>query len=112
MSSQIVTAPDHIPCRDNLLIINAHTEHLATLVLWLKTVRDQYTIHVWHEGMTETLDWVQKVARQAEVILAHKGNHVPDLLLSEFNDSIVWFGTGTENADLIHYFLKKQELEV
>ena len=112
MSSQIVTAPDHIPCRDNILIINAHTEHLTTLVLWLKTVREEYTIHVWHEGMTETLDWAQKVAGQAEVILAHNGDPIPESLLSLFKDNIVWFGSGTENHDLIHYFLKKQELEV
>lgn len=112
MSSQIVTSPDHIPCRGNLLIINAHTEHLATLVLWLKTVRDQYTIHVWHEGMKETLDWVHQVANQAEVILAHIGDPIPESLMANYKDHIIWFGPGTENPDPIHYFLKKQELEV
>jgi hypothetical protein len=112
MSSQIVTAPDHIPSRGNILIINAYTEQLATLVLWLKTVRDQYTIHVWHQEMPNSIGWAQQVADQAEIILAHKDNSIPKELLAYCGDRIIWFGKNTENHDLIHYFLEKQKLEV
>jgi hypothetical protein len=112
MSSRIVTAPDHIPVTGNILIINAHTDQLATLVLWLKTVREQYTIHVWHKGMPDCLGWAQKVADQASIILAHKNDSIPTPLLSFCGNRITWFGPEAEHADLIHYFLKKQELEV
>jgi hypothetical protein len=62
--------------------------------------------------MPDNIGWAQRVADQAEIILAHKGNAMPDELLTFCGDRIVWFGTDTENHDLIHYFLKKQELEV
>lgn len=112
MLSRIVTAPDHIPDKGNILLLNAHTEHLTTLVLWLKTIRDQYTIHIWHEGMPDSLGWAQQVAYQADIILAHNGDNLPEQLLSACGDKIIWFGNGTENYDLIHYFLKLQEATV
>lgn len=114
MSSQIVTPPDHIPSRNNILIINASSDQLTTLVLWLKTIHDSYDIHVWHNYMEDSLNWVFNVAQQADVILASDQNksEIPPELLNLFQDHIVWFGPGTEFSDVIQYFLSKKELKV
>ena len=48
MPSQFITPPDHLPTKQNILIINALETELATLVLWLKTVSDEYDIHLYH----------------------------------------------------------------
>jgi hypothetical protein len=114
MPSQIITPPDHIPSRNNILIINAGLDQLATLVLWLKTIHDNYDVHVWHSQMDDSLNWVFNVAQQADVILASavNKNEIPTDLLDLFQNHIVWFGPGTEFSDVIQYFLSKKELKV
>jgi hypothetical protein len=114
MPSQIITPPDHIPSRNNILIINAHVDQLTTLVLWLKTVHDSYDIHVWHSHMEDALNWVFNVAQQADVILASDQNssEIPAEFLDLFQNHIVWFGPGTEFSDVIQYFLSNKELKV
>lgn len=110
MSSQIVTPPDHIPSRNNILIINASSDQLTTLVLWLKTIHDSYDVHVWHSQMEDSSNWVFAVAQQADVILASKQNkkEIPTELLNLFQNHIVWFGPETEFLDVIQYFLLKK----
>ena len=114
MSSRLITPPDHIKTKQNILVINAVQNDLATLVLWLKTIPDQYDIHLYHNQMPET-DWAKLVAETAETILVSKVNstnlnkEIADML-GYFEDRLVYFGPGTDFPDLIQFFLTKKEL--
>ena len=113
MPSRIITPPDLIANKKNLLIINATSPELATLILWLKTVPDQFDIHLYHSRMTET-NWAIEVAESAETILVSKENY-RDLnteiinVLNSFSDRVVYFGLDSDYPDLIQYFLTKKE---
>lgn len=113
MVSRIITPPDHIKSKQSFLIVNAVQEELATLVLWLKTVPDNFDMHVYHSQMPE-LDWAMTVSQTVETILVSKPNYTdldPNLIkLFKSSSRVVHFGSGTEYPDLIHFFLTKNEL--
>lgn len=115
MPSQIITPPDHLPGKNNILIINALETELATLVMWLKTVPEEYNIHIYHSGMVDDIDWVLKVIKEAEyVICARTDNHllderIIDLFLAEKKGSVCFFGPNAQYTDLIQFFLEKRE---
>jgi hypothetical protein len=116
MPSQFITPPDHLPSKKNILIINALETELATLVLWLKTVPDEYDIHLFHNDMPE-IDWVIKVAKQAEhIVLSGIEESMMDKKLKEVvqeqKESVSRFGPGSEYADLIHFFLTNKQSTV
>jgi len=116
MPSQFITPPDHLPTKQNILIINALETELATLVLWLKTVSDEYDIHLYHSKMPET-DWVVAVAQQAHTILLsniEESTLTPSLTqaLADRNDAVVRFGPSADFLDLIQFFLSTKESAV
>ena len=115
MPSQFITPPDHLPTKQNILIINALETELATLVLWLKTVPDEYDIHLYHSKMSDP-NWVVTVAQQAHTILV---STVEELLtprltqvLVERTDSVIKFGLNADFLDLIQFFLSTKESTV
>lgn len=113
MPSQIITPPDHIPSKGNILIINALENELSTLVLWLKTVSEEYNIHIYHSDMKDDLVWVVDVAESAEYVLSSKMDHqrVHARLQEVFMRSpekLQFFGPNTEFTDLIQFFLTKR----
>ena len=116
MTSQFITPPDHLPSKQNILIVNALESELATLVLWLKTVPDEYDIHLFHNQMTET-DWVVDVAKQAKHIVIAKIDEdrmCNDLkeVVHDRAECVSRFGADTDYADLIQYFLTNKQLTV
>lgn len=116
MTSRIITPPDHLPTKKNILVINAVDHELTTLILWLKTVPDQYDIHVFHSQMPDS-DWALKTIIDANQILVSRPE-MPTLsmaikdLLEVNQDRIIYFGQDTEYPDLIQYFLQNRELQV
>ena len=116
MPSQFITPPDHLPSKQNILIVNALESELATLVLWLKTVSFEYDIHLFHNEMTET-DWVVDVAKQAKHIVIAKVDEDRmhnDLkqVIQDRAECVSRFGANTDYADLIQYFLTNKDLMV
>lgn len=116
MPSRIVTPPDHLPTKKNILIINALDTELATLVLWLKTVPDEYDIHLYHSQMPEDA-WVKTAIDCAAQVLVSQPevpalNAVVKDLINANNSRIIYFGKNTEYPDLIQYFLANQQLQV
>jgi hypothetical protein len=116
MPSQFITPPDHLPSKQNILIVNALESELATLVLWLKTVSDEYNIHLFHNEMPET-DWAVAVAEQAEHIVIAKidEDRMHDSLKEVIKDRaecVSRFGADTDYADLIQFFLTNKQLMV
>jgi len=116
MPSQFITPPDHLPSKQNILIVNALESELATLVLWLKTVPDEYDIHLFHNEMPET-DWVVDVAKQAKHIVIAKidEDRMHDSLKEVIQDrveSVSRFGANADYADLIQFFLTNKQLTV
>lgn len=114
MPSRLITPPDHIKTKKNILIVNATSNDLTTLVLWLKTVPDYFDIHLYHSQMSET-SWALEVAEYAETILVSKDNYV-DLkselkeALNSIQDRVIYFGSDSNYPDLIQFFLTKKEL--
>lgn len=114
MPSRIITPPDHVGTKQNILVINATQNDLTTLILWLKTIPDQFDIHVYHNQMPDT-EWTLTVAETAATILVSKPNQ-PDLkpeiakMIEFFSNRVVFFGINTDYPDLIQYFLTKKEL--
>ena len=116
MPSRIVTPPDHLPTKKNILIINALDTELATLVLWLKTVPDEYDIHLYHSQMPED-SWVATVFGSADQVLISQPempalNAVVKDLIATNNSPIIYFGKNTEYPDLIQYFLIDQSIQL
>ena len=116
MTSQFITPPDHLPTKQNVLIINALETELATLVLWLKTVPDAYDIHLYHSKMPET-NWVVNVAQKAHTIMLSniEESTLPPLLtdaLIERGDAVVRFGPNANFLDPIQIFLNNTESNV
>ena len=116
MPSQFITPPDHLPSKQNILIVNALESELATLVLWLKTVPDEYDIHLFHNEMPE-IDRVVDVAKQAKHIVIAKIDE--DRMHSSLKEviynraeSVSRFGANTDYADLIQFFLTNKQLTV
>ena len=114
MPSQIITPPDHIPSQGNILVINALENELSTLVLWFKTVSEEYNIHIYHSDMKDDLVWVVGVAREAEYVLSSKMDHnrVHARLQEVFITSpekLQFFGPNTDYPDLIQFFLTKKD---
>jgi len=116
MPSQFITPPDHLPTKHNILIINALETELATLVLWLKTVADEYDIHLYHSKMPET-DWVVDVANKAHTIML---SNIEESTLSPMlataliarRDAVVRFGPNADFLDPIQIFLSIKESNV
>lgn len=114
MPSRFVTPPDHIKTKENILIINATSDDLTTLVLWLKTVPDSFDIHLYHSQMSDN-NWAFDVAETASTILVSQDN-IPDLnpemvkMLDAVKERVVYFGSMTDYPDLIQFFLTKKEL--
>ena len=116
MPSQFITPPDHLTTKQNILIVNALETELATLVLWLKTVPNEYDIHLFHNEMPE-IDWAVDVAKQATHIVIAKidEDSMPDGLKQVIQDRaecVSRFGANTDYADLIQYFLTNKDLMV
>lgn len=114
MPSRIITPPDQIKTRQNILVINATTVDLTNLVIWLKTVPDNFDVHLYHNQMPET-DWALEVAETAETILVSKDNYLdlkPEILsmIDVLKDRVVYFGDNSDYPDLVHFFLTKKEL--
>lgn len=113
MPSQFITPPDHLPTKHNILILNALETELSTLVLWLKTVPEEYNIHLFHNEMPET-DWAVQVAKQAQYIVSSSieepaVNHELKQVLQDRADCVARFGANTEYTDLIQFFLTNKQ---
>jgi hypothetical protein len=115
MSSQIITPPDHLPTKGNIVILNALEQELATLVMWLKTVPEEYNIHIYHSGMVNELEWILKVCRQADFVVLSNldaeslDEKIIDLLSTEKKGQIFTFGPNAQYTDLIQFFLDRKE---
>ena len=116
MSSQIITPPDHLPTTGNIVILNALEQELATLVMWLKTVPEEFNIHIFHNGMTDDVDWAVRVCEQAEFILVSylDANNLDPKIISVLSSEnrksqIFSFGPNAQFTDLIQFFLSHKE---
>lgn len=116
MPSQIITPPDHLPTPGNIVILNAIEQELATLVMWLKTVPEEFNIHIFHNGMVDDVDWAAKVCEQADFVILSNldadklDQRVIDVLSS--NDrkcQLFSFGPNAQYTDLIQFFLDRKE---
>ena len=109
MPSKIITPPDHFSTEKNILIINPKEDNFVNLVLWLKTVPDEYTIHVYIDKMNRP-EWASMVAESADVILV-SDQPVPEQVAQVIkNKSVVKIGLeNSDFADLLQYFLANRQ---
>lgn len=115
MASNLITPPDHIVSGHSMMIINAKTTALDTVVLWLRTVTDEYDLHLYHSQMTQQDAWAVTVAMSVTKILVCRSlakYHCVKLqqALDNRTQSIVDYGPDTVYPELIHYFLKNRQI--
>lgn len=112
MSSQIITPPDKVLSKQSYLVINAIDTEIDTLVLWLKTISEQYDIHLWHSQMIDSELWLYHVISGVEHVLVNKKfeNYLPPNLrrILDRKSNLSYFGPDTVNLELIHWFLRNR----
>lgn len=91
--SQIVTPPDIVIEHKVYLIVNSTFWDFEMMVYWLKLSQTKYSIHIYNDNMSNT-DWLNSVAKQAELILVDKtkSNEQTIRAISNYRTKIVWFG--------------------
>lgn len=113
MPSQLITPPDRIISPHSYLIVNAIDTSVDTLVLWLRTVPEEYDIHLYHSEMITYHDWAVQVAEVVPRILVEK-THVKYLadrlqqVLEKRSSAVTEFGPGSSYPELVQYFLKNR----
>lgn len=102
MSSKLITPPDIHP--GGVLVINASQSELITLILWLKSVPDVYSLHLYNEHMND-LNWLRRVLTAVDhVLLCDSGGDITDIVLQS-GVSVTKFGPGTDYNFAVDYFL-------
>lgn len=106
--SQIVTPPDVVKEDIVYLIVNAEPWDLEMVVQWLKVNNKEYTIHLYHDGMSEP-DWLNRVGSESELVLVQRSKDTApetmDALLDHVN-KIKWFGEEQEYPSAVEYLVK------
>lgn len=102
MSSKLVTPPDlHT---GGILVINASQSELVTLILWLKSVPDIYTLHLYNEHMND-LNWLRRALTVVDhVLLCDSDEDITDIV-SQSGATVTKFGPGTDYNFAVDYFL-------
>lgn len=109
MSSQLITPPDQIDSGDAYLIINAVDEEIECLILWLKTVVDNYDIHLYNTNMPDT-EWACSLASKVKHILVNdKYTDLLDARLHRILDmrpeSVFFIGNNQKFKAPVEYFI-------
>jgi hypothetical protein len=65
MHSNFITAPDYI---ENILVINATDEQLATLTETVKTTGRPYNIYFYNNNLADQA-WFNRVASKADIVI-------------------------------------------
>lgn len=114
MPSQIITPPDQYLGPNNFLIINAVDRDLELVILWLKTIPEQYNLHLYHSMMQDCEQWVYSMIKQADNILVNKqfememAEPLRIALAQRGAKYIRRFGDDSDYPELIHYFLQSK----
>lgn len=109
MSGRLITPPDVIVGDNSILISDPTDIELTTLILWLKTVPENYDLHLYHMDMNDD-KWLSKVLQSVQVVLLSQLR--TNLSKDIFKDKIIVdYGPDTEYQDPLQYFLKKHIAE-
>jgi hypothetical protein len=109
MPSQIITPPDVILSDRSVLLINALDNEVENLILFLRTIPQEYDIHLYHVEMFDDQDWVKNlVAKVKHIGLNYKYQRFIESWLAELvhqrADSTTSYGDDTPCPDLITLF--------
>jgi len=107
MPSNIVTPPDIVLEENSFLIINATTDEVDLLVRWIKTSIEDYSVHLYHEGMDDT-EWLAKVSKGVNHVLVSRDRTPAEMLtpILDYVAKITWFGKNQVYSEPLEYFLK------
>lgn len=105
--SKVVTPPDIIPEDTVYLIVNAKPVDVEMVVKWLKITNKQYTIHLYHDGMSD-LPWLSDTAKVAQTVLVNRSNTDMDTIavLLDHVTKLTWIGTNQEYATTMDFLAK------
>lgn len=107
MPSNLITPPDIIHSNESILIINAIDSSIELLTLWLRSVPENYDVHLYHSEMKEST-WVLELANWIPILLVEQ-NHIkyclPDLqaIFHRRTHAVHYFGPGTKYPELVNY---------
>jgi hypothetical protein len=68
MPSQIITPPDVILSDRSVLLINALDNEVENLILFLRTIPQEYDIHLYHVEMFDDQDWVKNLVAKVSKV--------------------------------------------
>lgn len=105
--SKIVTPPDIIPEDNIFLVVNAVPTDVEMVVKWLKITDKKYTIHLYHDGMSD-LDWLADTASVAQTVLVNRTNTSMDSIavLLDHVSKLTWTGTNQDYATVMDFLAK------
>jgi hypothetical protein len=105
--SKVVTPPDIIAEDNVYLIVNAKPVDVEMVVKWLKITNKKYTIHIYHDGMSD-LPWLLETARVAQTILVNRTNTDMDTIgaLLDYIAKLTWTGTNQEYNTVMDFLAK------
>jgi hypothetical protein len=105
--SKVVTPPDIVAEDTVYLVVNAKPIDVEMVVKWLKITNKKYTIHVYHDGMSD-LTWLSDTAKIAQTILVNRTNTDMDTVgaLLDHVAKLTWTGTNQEHDTVMDFLAK------
>lgn len=109
--SQVVTPPDQVNKDTVYLIVNAAVIDVEMIVRWLKINNRSYTVHLYHDGMSD-IPWLDQICKWSKLILVNKANTLAQSSKSEtlstllnYTDKITWVGEGQQYPRAAEYLV-------
>lgn len=105
--SKVVTPPDVVHEDTVYLVVNAEVSDIEMVVNWLRINDKQFTIHLYHDGMSN-LDWLQSVSKSAALVLVNRtvSDRSTIETLLDHNEKIKWFGSNQTYPTATDYLVK------
>jgi hypothetical protein len=105
--SKVVTPPDIISEDNVYLIVNAKPVDVEMVVKWLKITNKKYTIHIYHDGMSDLL-WLSNTAKVAQTILVNRTNTSLDSIgvLLDHISKLAWTGPDQKYNTVMDFLAK------
>lgn len=111
--SRLITPPDKFYTDYSYLIINAIDTDIDLVALWLRTVPENYDIHLYHVEMKNDYSWFLETVMKVKFVLVntefyeHIGAEGKFILTNRSN--VIFFGNDTPYKDLVQFFIQNRQ---
>ena len=112
-ASRLITPPDKFYTDYSYLIINAIDTDIDLVALWLRTVPENYDIHLYHIEMPDSYSWLLETIMKVKFVLVntefyeHLGPEAQFVIKNRSNT--IFFGNNTPYKDLVQFFIQNRQ---